>query len=1062
MLRLLIALAILIGSAALRPSLAAEPGPYLRVETGDHEADINALALLDSGRALVTVSDDKTARIWSGDKLAPEGVLRPPVGPADEGALYAVAAHGDQIVLAGRTGTLGHYALYFFNRQGRAQGSISGISQPITALRFSFDGTVLAVGLQDKGGLRLFNMKQRSEMPGDVTFAGAIHGLDFDPQGRLAAASPEDGTVRLYAADGHRLSVVALPRGAQPWSVAFSPDGRLLAVGDRQVAAVYVIDTASMQLTRTLMGGPDRTGGFTALAFGLDNTYVVAAGLYGDRAGQHYARSWSLANGQAVDAPLARDTVNALALLPDGMVFATAEPSIGRTNTSGQVAVARTAHHLNLRDAGLSTFRLSPDGSEIELPANRPDERHVVFDVPQRILDLREGGPGFTPPLDSGPGLKFVDWRNSHAPRLLGAKPIILEPTERALSVAVSPTGDGAAMGTDFYVRFIGPSGEVWHKIADAPVWAVNVSADGTRVVAGMGDGTIHWYDEATGAELCALFIEPATGRWVLSTPEGFFDHDHPNDGSPDGRTLIGYDFNTADGRAADFIQIGQLYPSFFRPDMVGLSFRDTPQAREIVQAQRQRIGDVRSILVQGLPPSVKVTDYCGHLGTSRASGCPTTRSFDAKSGSTLTTTADEILLDYTMQAARGGKLGDVRLTRNGAVIAPHLLTVAEDDTSRTQEARIPLGLGLNVIRVSTVTASGQLEASAANASEIRVIRSAPTLVAAAPPAPGPAAAPAGPPAAAGSGTREAGGQPPAAPATASATPAAAPAPAHTTLYLLSVGVSHFARPELNLDNPTNDAKAVAALFAAPSPPVYDKAVVTTLVDNQATAENIQAAMKTIAQQAGPDDIVLLFFAGHGQQVDGHYFFAPYDFGTHDDDLFKRAIAGNLGSDHWLDELFRREGVGQTSLIPDVQAIQSSRLVMILDTCFSASIATQDAVLRQDANSTITNALGHASGRFVLSSASARALDSANGPQLPSDGQGHGLFTAYFLHALEGAADFMKTGRITATDAARYTQVEVQQATAHAPEMQKPEFYFNGNTFIDLRAVKPGGTTAPG
>ncbi|MBV8157337.1 MAG: caspase family protein [Dyella sp.] len=476
------------------------------------------------------------------------------------------------------------------------------------------------------------------------------------------------------------------------------------------------------------------------------------------------------------------------------------------------------------------------------------------------------------------------------------------------------------------------------------------------------------------------------------------------------------------------------------------------------MQAQRQRIGDVRTVLVGGLPPAVKVTDYCGHVSRSHTSGCPTTRSFDARSGSTLSTTADEILVDYKMQAARGGKLGIARLTRNGAVIAPHVLTVEEDDATRTQEATIPLGIGVNVIRVSTITAGGQVEASADGAAEIRVIRSAPTVVAAEPPAP---PAPSPPPPSASPGTREANNAPsPPPPSRPQAPSGPAPTTTHTTLFVLSVGVSHFARPELNLDNAANDAKSISTLFGQPSPPVYDTAVVTTLVDDQATAANVQAALQEIARRAGPDDIVLLFFAGHGQQVDGHYYFAPYDFGTHDDALFKRALHGNLGSEQWLDELFRREGVGQEKLIPDVQAIQSSRVVMVLDTCFSATIATQDAVLRHDSNSTITNALGHASGRFVLSSASALALDSASGPQLPNDGNGHGLFTAYLLRALEGAADFMRTGRITATDAARYTQVQVQKATARTPEIQKPEFYFNGNTFIDLRAIKPG--TTPG
>ena len=210
------------------------------------------------------------------------------------------------------------------------------------------------------------------------------------------------------------------------------------------------------------------------------------------------------------------------------------------------------------------------------------------------------------------------------------------------------------------------------------------------------------------------------------------------------------------------------------------------------------------------------------------------------------------------------------------------------------------------------------------------------------------------------------------------------------TLHVLSVGVGNFQRRELNLANAVNDARALATLMTAATPPVYDEAKITLLTDADATADNILAALAAIAAKALPDDLVIIFLAGHGQQVDGRYYFAPVDFGMRDEALFRRVLAGassgagatsgagaNSGGDHALDELFRREGLGQDRMLPAIQAIQAARVAMILDTCFSASIATQDAVLRRDLNNTVTNTLGHAAGRFILSSSTALALDSA-------------------------------------------------------------------------------------
>ena len=59
-------------------------------------------------------------------------------------------------------------------------------------------------------------------------------------------------------------------------------------------------------------------------------------------------------------------------------------------------------------------------------------------------------------------------------------------------------------------------------------------------------------YNTADGRELIALFIDPATERFVFWTPDGYFDHDHPDE----------------DGQAASFQAPAQ--PSVVQPS-VGL-----------------------------------------------------------------------------------------------------------------------------------------------------------------------------------------------------------------------------------------------------------------------------------------------------------------------------------------------------------------------------------------------------------------------------------------------------------------------------------------------------------
>ena len=407
-------------------------------------------------------------------------------------------------------------------------------------------------------------------------------------------------------------------------------------------------------------------------------------------------------------------------LLANGsdVIFASADPSIGRIDQAGHMVAIQRSHHIDFRNAGLTSFAISQDGAVVRFPGGegRPP---FVFDIFQRTIALAATDTfPLIAPQDRGPGLVVTDWRNSRTPRLNG-RPIRLSAGDNEVvrSVAVSPTGSGVAVGTNYYLRFVTPAGEAWNVVTPADVWAVAVSGDGRLVAAAMADGSVHWYDAAHGTESLGLFVDPfardVMPRWVLWTPQGFFDHDHRDDGLPDGRNLIGYVMDATNWQTTQFVQIGQMYSSFFRPDLVGLQFRNQPNDAVIIGQQVENSGSVSNVISRGMPSQVTLLDVCGHDPSDMSTGCPDTRPTDTKNpqdhpGASLATTADAVIVQYKLDARQGG-LGSVVIRRDGAVIRPDIFPDAQTKTSRTEEATIPLGAGLNTIEVAPVSVDGKI-----------------------------------------------------------------------------------------------------------------------------------------------------------------------------------------------------------------------------------------------------------------------------------------------------------------------------------------------------------------
>jgi WD40 repeat protein len=191
-----------------RPALAGDPPtePFLRLETRMHTAGIRGIGVDAGAHLLLTVSEDKTARVWSLEDGHLIRVLRPPIGTGNEGNLFAgaLSPDGQITAIAGQTGWDwdGAGSIYLFDTgSGRFRLRLPGLPSYIFSLAFSPDGQFLAAG-SGKDGIRVWHTTDWTSAWDDRAYGDYVFGLSFSKSGELLTSS-YDGYLRSYDVQGH-------------------------------------------------------------------------------------------------------------------------------------------------------------------------------------------------------------------------------------------------------------------------------------------------------------------------------------------------------------------------------------------------------------------------------------------------------------------------------------------------------------------------------------------------------------------------------------------------------------------------------------------------------------------------------------------------------------------------------------------------------------------------------------------------------------------------------------------------------------------------------------------
>jgi WD40 repeat protein/uncharacterized caspase-like protein len=875
---------------------------------------INSVAFSADGRFLVGGGDESTISLWD----VKTGAVLHTIKDRSYG-VNTVAFSPDGQTVA--TGSFGEVRLWDPNT-GLEIRTFREHASHISAVAFSSDGKTLA-SANYLGTIKLWDVDTGAELRTLAGHASEIRSVAFSPDGKSLASGATDQTIRFWdTTSGSELRKLT-GHSTAAFSVAFSRDGKTILAGSID-NTVKLWDLTTGEL-RTLAG---HSAEILSLAFS-PNGRILASGSADDS-----IKLWDVSNGAKLH-DLAWDStvVGSVAFSPDGKVIAGG--SDDHKIKLWNVSTGAELHALKGHDNSVNAVAFSPDGKilatgsykEVKLwNTETGNELRILPGHSNNVNTLRFSPDGKVLASDSSFELYLWDvttGKKLHTFRAGNNKICTFSPDSKRIF--------SGALYSDIVEWDVGTGVEL-HRFKGhtfAPL-SVSFSPDSKIMASGSVDNTIKLWDVGTATELRTLsghsgpvetvsfssdgrilisgsddrmikLWDPANGDELL-TQVVLDDQDEQDwaviapDGLFDGSSPAWRRIIWRfTGVAYDFVPIEVFFNEFFYPELLpDIMAGKRPKATQNISQKDRRQPKVKMVLASARTPSD------ASMAAQREIGIRLSVSEDAAN----------------KEYKSGSGARDVRLFRNGS-----LVKVWRGDAFRLgakdgckQESR---GKVVCEATVPVVAGENRLIAYAFNRDGIKSGDAGLTLTGA-------------------DSLRRA-----------------------STLYVLAVGVGQYANSHYNLNYAAKDAKAFAAEVRSQQKKLtrFERVEVIELLDQAGKKTNILAELKKLAGKVQPEDVVVVYFSGHGAAEKDRFYLIPHDIGylgsrrDLDPDGLQTILIHSI-SDLELEEAFRH--------------IDAAQLLLVIDACNSGQALESEEKRRGPMNSKGLAQLAYEKGMYIL------------------------------------------------------------------------------------------------
>ena len=215
-----------------------------------------------------------------------------------------------------------------------------------------------------------------------------------------------------------------------------------------------------------------------------------------------------------------------------------------------------------------------------------------------------------------------------------------------------------------------------------------------------------------------------------------------------------------------------------------------------------------------------------------------------------------------------------------------------------------------------------------------------------------------------------------------------------TEMYALVIGISSYNHMPA-LKYPDDDAYQLYAFLKSPEGGALPENHITLLVDEVATKENIRTSMKNVFGKADKDDVVVMYYSGHG--LEGR--FLPIDFDGYNNSLSHREIYDLLANSAAKNKL------------------------LIADACYSGSLSEEKGTYYNSLENFYHKLHGSEGGTAVMMSSKAEEKS------LEYSGLRQGVFSHFLLQGMKGRADTNKDSIVSISELFNYISINVKAYT---------------------------------